>query len=89
VVAQNRRSVYADGRAQMYGPTDRPNFRGIEGSEDQGVEVLLFWDRAGKLLATAINVACPRRRWKAAQPSAPTSGTTYANRCDRDTARTC
>ena len=59
VVAQNRRSVYADGRAQMYGPTDRPDFRGIEGSEDQGVEVLFFWDREGKLLATAVNVACP------------------------------
>jgi len=59
VVAQNRRSVYADGRAQMYGPTERPDFRGIEGSEDQGVEVLFFWDGAGKLLATAINVACP------------------------------
>jgi hypothetical protein len=59
VLAQNRRSVYADGRAQMYGPTDRLDFRGIEGSEDQGVEVLFFWDREGKLLATAINVACP------------------------------
>ena len=59
VVAQNRRSVYADGRAQMYGPTDRPDFRGIEGSEDQGVEVLCFWDREGKLLATAVNFACP------------------------------
>jgi hypothetical protein len=59
VVAQNRRSVYADGRAQMYGPTDRPDFRGIEGPEDQGVEVLFFWDGEGKLLATAINVACP------------------------------
>jgi hypothetical protein len=59
VVAQNRRSIYADGRAQMYGPTDRPDFRGIEGSEDQGVEVLFFWDGAGKLLATAVNVGCP------------------------------
>jgi hypothetical protein len=59
VVAQNRRSVYADGRAQMYGPTDRADFRGIEGPEDQGVEVLFFWDGEGKLLATAINVACP------------------------------
>ena len=59
VVAQNRRSVYADGRAQMYGPTERPDFRGIEGSEDQGVEVLCFWDGAGKLRATAINIACP------------------------------
>jgi hypothetical protein len=59
VLAQNRRSVYADGRAQMYGPTDRPDFRGIEGPEDQGVEVLFFWDREGRLLATAVNVACP------------------------------
>ena len=59
VVAQNRRSLYADGRAQMYGPTDRPDFRGIEGSEDQGVEVLFFWDREGKLIVTAVNVACP------------------------------
>jgi hypothetical protein len=59
VLAQNRRSVYADGRTQMYGPTDRPDFRGIEGPEDQGVEVLFFWDREGRLLATAVNVACP------------------------------
>jgi lysophospholipase L1-like esterase len=59
VVAQNRRAVYVDGHAQMYGPTDRPEFRGIEGSEDQGVEVLCFWDLEGKLVATAVNVACP------------------------------
>lgn len=59
VVAQNRRSIYADGHAQMYGPTDRPDFRGIEGPEDQGVEVLCFWDGDGKLIATAVNVACP------------------------------
>lgn len=59
VVAQNRRSVYADGHAQMYGATNLADFRGIEGSEDQGVEVLFFWTPEGKLLATAINVACP------------------------------
>lgn len=59
VVAMNRRSVYADGRAQMYGPTDRPDFRGIEGYEDQGIEVLCFWDDQDQLFATAINVACP------------------------------
>lgn len=59
VVAQNRRAVYADGHAQMYGATDRPDFRGIEGPEDQGVEVLFFWDRDGTLIATAVNVACP------------------------------
>src|SRR5262249_46320793 len=59
VIAQNRRAVYADGRAVMYGGTDLPDFRGIEGPEDHGVEVLFFWDGGGKLVATAVNVACP------------------------------
>ncbi|MCC6152130.1 MAG: hypothetical protein IT367_00115 [Candidatus Hydrogenedentes bacterium] len=59
VLAINRRSVYADGTAQMYGPTDAANFRGFEGGEDHGVEVLCFWDADGKLVATAVNVACP------------------------------
>jgi len=59
VVTQNRRSVYADGRAQMYGRTSVADFRGFEGYEDHGVEVLFFWDGDGKLMATAINVACP------------------------------
>jgi hypothetical protein len=58
VVAQNRRAVYADGHAQMYGQTNRPDFRGIEGYEDHGLHVLFFWDREGKLLATAVDVAC-------------------------------
>jgi hypothetical protein len=43
----------------MYGATDKADFRGIEGPEDQGVEVLFFWDGGGKLIATAVNVACP------------------------------
>lgn len=59
VVAQNRRSVYTLGNAQMYGRTDRPDFRGIEGYEDHGVEVLFFWDRDRRLIATAVNLACP------------------------------
>ncbi len=59
VVAQNRRAVYADGQAKMYGRTDDPKFRGLEGHEDDGVEVLFFWDRNKRLLATAVNVACP------------------------------
>lgn len=58
VVAQNRRSVYADGQAKMYGRTNQEDFRGLEGPEDHGVEVLVF-SRDGKLFATAINVACP------------------------------
>lgn len=63
VVAQNRRAVYADGRAQMYGKTSPADFRGIEGYEDHGVEVLFFWDDTAdgneRLIATAVNVACP------------------------------
>ncbi len=59
MVAQNRRAVYADGHAQMYGKTDTDNFRGIEGYEDHGVEVLFFWNAKKELIATAINVGCP------------------------------
>jgi len=59
VVACNRRSVYADGHAQMYGATNRPDFLSIEGYEDHGIEVLFFWDRNRKLIAAAVNVACP------------------------------
>ncbi len=59
VVAQNRRSVYADGRAVMYGSTATDDFRGIEGYEDHGVEVLFVWDADKKLVATAVNIACP------------------------------
>jgi hypothetical protein len=43
----------------MYGHTDQPGFRHLEGEEDHGVEVLFFWDRDRRLVATAINVACP------------------------------
>ena len=49
VVAQNRRAVYADGHAEMYGQTDQPSFRGIEGGEDHDVGTLFFWDRGGEL----------------------------------------
>lgn len=59
VVAQNRRSVYVGGRAQMYGKTDVDDFRRFEGYEDHGIDVLFFWDHDARLVATAINVACP------------------------------
>ena len=59
VVAQNRRAVYADGTAQMYGATNTEKFRGIEGYEDHNLDVLCFWDQQDRLVATAINVPCP------------------------------
>ena len=59
VTSQNRRSVYADGSAVMYGPTDKPEFRGLEGGENHTVDFLFFLDADRKPLATAITVACP------------------------------
>lgn len=58
VVGQNRRAVYADGSAQMYGATNRPDFRNIEGYEDHAIETLFFWNAEKKLVAAAINLAC-------------------------------
>ncbi len=58
-VAYNRRTVYANGRSVMYGKTDANDFRGLEGFEDNGIEVLFFWTADEELFATAINVASP------------------------------
>ncbi len=59
VVAHNRRAVYANGSAAMYGKTDKPEFRGIEGYEDHGIDVLCLWDAKKKPIAMAVDVACP------------------------------
>jgi hypothetical protein len=59
VVGHNRRSVFADGTAAMYGRTDRPDFRNFESGEDHGLEMLFFWDRQQRPIAVAINTACP------------------------------
>lgn len=58
-VGENRRALYADGRAVMYGRTDRPDFRGLEGHEDHDVGTLFFWNGSGKLVAIAVDVSCP------------------------------
>ena len=54
-----RRSVYDDNTALMYGPTDTANYRGPEGPEDHGVELMYFWDENGKLTGAVANAACP------------------------------
>ena len=58
VVGYNRRAVYADGKAAMYGGTSEPSFRGIEGPEDHDVNTMFFWNKAGKLLGMLVNVTC-------------------------------
>lgn len=59
VVGQNRRAVYADGSAQMYGGTQSPHFRGLEAREEHTADVLFFWDPNDRLIAAAINIWCP------------------------------
>jgi hypothetical protein len=59
VVAQNRRAIFADGTAKMYGVTATNDFRSIEGYEDHSLDALFFFDPKDQLIATAINVACP------------------------------
>ena len=59
VVGQNRRSVFRDGSAAMYGKTDTPEFRGIEGYEDHSVDVLCFYNPQKELRAAVITLACP------------------------------
>ena len=59
VTSQNRRAVYADGSAEMYGKPDRQDFCGLEGGEDSAVDILFFLDADRKPVAAAITLACP------------------------------
>ena len=58
-IGENRRSVFADGHAQMYAKTNDARFRHMEAGSDAGVETLFFWNAEKQLQAVAINVACP------------------------------
>lgn len=59
VIGYNRRASYADGTSRMYGKTDRSDFRGLEGYEDHGLELLYLWDARNELTGVVVNVACP------------------------------
>lgn len=58
-VPYNRRVVYKDGEAVMYGTTVTPKFDNIEGYEDHDVHSLFFWNSSDELLGMAVEVACP------------------------------
>ncbi len=67
VVGYNRRVVYFDGHAKMYGKTNDTEFRCIEGYQDHAVEMLFFWDTDENLTGMILNVACPAQEtegWK-------------------------
>ncbi len=59
VVANNRRGVYFDGRSVMYGNTNLPIFKNIEGMEDHDVNALFFENKKGQLIAVCATVPCP------------------------------
>jgi hypothetical protein len=66
VVGHNRRASYLDGHSEMYGKTDRPDFAGLEGYEDHGVDLLFMWDDDGSLSGIVVNIACPSQETEGA-----------------------
>ncbi len=58
-VGFNRRMVYEDGHAVMYGRNSTDDFRHVEGYEDSTIQTLFFWDGDGKLTGIAVDVPCP------------------------------
>lgn len=58
-VGYNRRAVYEDGTAVMYGKTDVREFQNLEGYEDHDINSLFFWNGRDELIAMSIDVACP------------------------------
>jgi hypothetical protein len=67
-VGYNRRAVYKDGTTKMYGRTDIPEFRNLEGYEDHDINSLLFWDGKDELIAMSIDVACPAQEYEHLTP---------------------
>lgn len=59
VVGHNRRAVYADGLARMYGKTNDPAFSHIEGYEDHSLDMLFAWEPDGRLAGVALTIPCP------------------------------
>lgn len=59
VTGHNRRTVYDDGAARMYGSTETVNFTSLEGGNDSGIELLYIFDEAKKPLGALVNVVCP------------------------------
>ena len=63
IVAYNRRTTYLDGSAQVYSAINRPEFKGPEGPEYQGIPIIFFFNDAGKPLAAAVNVWSPSQEY--------------------------
>lgn len=64
-VPYNRRVVYKDGHAAMYGNTTTADFQSIEGYEDHDINTLFFWNEKEDLIRVVVNVACPSQQVEA------------------------
>ncbi|MBP1988540.1 hypothetical protein [Paenibacillus eucommiae] len=58
VLGLNRRVVYDDGTAAMYGNVNTVHFRGIGGPEDPRVEMLFTWNANRELTGVLFSAAC-------------------------------
>ena len=58
-IAFNRRVVYKDGHALMYGPTDVADFDRVEGDTDTGFELIYTFDLEKRLTGIVANTPCP------------------------------
>jgi len=59
VVGRNRLVVDGAGEGRMYGKTDEPGFRHIQGYEDHSVHLLSTHLPDGSLTGLVVNIACP------------------------------
>ena len=59
VVGHNRRALYRDGHAEMFGRADRPEFVSLEGGEDHSLNLLFTYDARKELTGVVLNLACP------------------------------
>ena len=58
-VAFNRRPVFSNGEAIMYGVCSREDFVRLEGSSDHMADMLYTWDADGMLTGVAVDIPCP------------------------------
>lgn len=58
-VGMNRRVVYDDATAKMWGDTNLANFKELEGGNDSGMELIFTYDKNKKLTGVVANIACP------------------------------
>jgi len=63
-IGYNRRAVYKDGTAVMYGKTDRQDCQSLEGYEDHDINSMFFWDSKNRLIAMSVDVVCPAQEFE-------------------------